>query len=462
MHPSALGGLTATLARILAFGRWAPAATAGLALAFYLNVGQFSRYLSDDYCSAAALKATGWLGVQASYFADWTGRYATTALVTSVQLLGPAALPSLIGLLLVGIALVIGAATRELLHARLPAAAAAGIVGVFLLVAAAPQPFQSIYWLWGAANYLPPILLGAVALTLGSRARRDHSGRSLVALAIVAFVGAGFSETSTALALAAGVVLVGVSARSRWRMIRPAAATFLFGSIAGAAIVILAPGNENRFAALPPPDLRTALLATPDVATAFVSRFLTDNVAVEVFVVLGAGVLAWGRHIPLLAPRWLIGATGAVFALVPAAIFPAIWATSSEPPDRALLYPAVLVLAWFAMLGWTLGSAATRVRVTLQPTVAGAAMLLLAIVPLLAFVELQAARPQLAGWAARQDELSVLLDAQHGGTVTVAWQPLEPRGLLVVGLRQPGADPSFWINGCLARLHGFDALIITK
>jgi hypothetical protein len=447
---------------LVALGRWAPALTTGLVLALYMNVAQFARYVSDDYCSAGYLAERGWLATQATYYLDWTGRYATTALVTLVRIFGPAALPTALGLAVSSLMVAIAGAIRVTFRASVAAAAAGGIVAAFVLVAAAPQPFQTIYWLWGSANYMPPLVLGAAAVVIGARTLRDGRARWRWALAVVGFVTAGFSETSTATTLAVGLVLIALTLRPAWRAARPSIAAFLIGCLLGAAIVVAAPGNAGRFEQLRPPDLVSALVTTPGVAAAFAERFLFANVPVVAFVVLILAALAWGRLVPALPRTWFLAGSIAVIGLLPATIFPAVWATSAVPPDRALLYPAAAVLGWFAALGWVIGSAAARSGVTLPRAALGAAMILLAIVPLMTFGELHAARSELARWAQRQDQLVAILAEGRGGTVVAEWQYDEPGGFLSVGLRQPGSDPAFWINECVARLYGIEAVILTR
>jgi hypothetical protein len=380
--------------------------------------------------------------------------------VNAVEVFGPGALPSFVGLLIAGLAMAIAAAARAVFAAGV-GAAAAGVVTTFLIVAAAPQPFQTFYWLSGAANYVPPLILGATAVALAAQARRDPRARWLAALALVGFVGAGFSEAATAFALAVGVLLLGFAAigRPELRTALPAVSIFVIASIGGAVIVALAPGNLARFAQLPPPDLSRAIALTPGESAGRVAELVAANIGLEVFVVLLVATLAWARRLPSLPPRGFLAATLAALVLVPVTIFPALWATSTEPRARTLVYLAALLLAWFATLGWATGSVLGR-RSPLRPGALGAAALVLAIVPLATFVDVQAARSELGRWAAGQDQLDKLLANSAHGTVEATWKPIQAHGLLAVDLRPPGSDPKLWVNDCLARFHHLDALIV--
>lgn len=447
--------------RFLTRGLWASAATAAVTLAYYMNTAQFSRYVSGDYCYATNLQTLGWLGTQGSYYSGLVGRWASTAVATSVEVIGQAALPSFAGLMLIGLVAAIAVAVREVLRVGLAASVATGVVTTFVLVASAPQKFQTIFWLSGTSNYRPPVILWAVAVAIAARTHRDPRRRWLVALVAIGIVAAGFSETSTAVAIASGFLLLGLGAfRSSVALRRPAAA-FLVGSLLGFAIVLAAPGNGGRVALLPAADLPAAITSTPGFLLTFVDQFLSANGAIEVFVVALAFLVGWARLLPTIRGRWLLVGSAAAAMLLYVAVFPAIWLTSQDPPDRALIYPGAILLAWLGLVGWVAGSAVARARRPLAIAAAGAAAIALAIVPMIAFGDLRAARPELERWAVRQDELHAMLAAHPSGTTVVAWQLVEPRGLLRVGLRQPGADPAFWINDCVARLHGLDALIVT-
>src|ERR1043165_8797022 len=64
-------------------------------LLLYAYLGTFTRYMADDYCTAAALKNNGFWGTQTYWWQNWSGRYSFTFVVSFVELLGLAIVPIL-------------------------------------------------------------------------------------------------------------------------------------------------------------------------------------------------------------------------------------------------------------------------------------------------------------------------------------------------------------------------------
>ncbi|HET7897948.1 MAG TPA: hypothetical protein VFL47_09770, partial [Flavisolibacter sp.] len=64
-------------------------------LALYAYLGTFTRYMADDYCSAAALKVDGFWGAQAYWWQNWSGRYSFSFLASLVEMLGLKIVPVL-------------------------------------------------------------------------------------------------------------------------------------------------------------------------------------------------------------------------------------------------------------------------------------------------------------------------------------------------------------------------------
>src|SRR6266481_9049603 len=50
------------------------------AIAIFINLGRYNRYMADDYCHAAALNRSGFVHVQVSNYLSWGGRFTYAAL----------------------------------------------------------------------------------------------------------------------------------------------------------------------------------------------------------------------------------------------------------------------------------------------------------------------------------------------------------------------------------------------
>ncbi len=57
-------------------------------LAGYALLGWFSRYASDDYCTASITVTSGFFAAQEYWYRAWSGRYTFTAIVSAFDVLG--------------------------------------------------------------------------------------------------------------------------------------------------------------------------------------------------------------------------------------------------------------------------------------------------------------------------------------------------------------------------------------
>lgn len=284
------------------------AAISAVGLLSMAALGRLTAYAADDYCTAATVRSAGWLAAQGHWYGAWTGRFAATGLTTGIEALGAAQL--IAPLLLTGLVAAFAAASRSW---------SLGLIAAFAL--AVTLPYQDLYWLSGAATYVPPLILWAFAYALRDRPL------AVVALAILA---AGFSETAAFVGVVAGLVL-----RRR---------DLFAGSALGALVVLAAPGNAYRLAGLPEPDLLHALALTPLAAGGVIA-----HAAPAALLAFAIGFLAE----PVDRRTFRIASIAALVLLL-ASVFPAVWATSGPPPERALVIGKALVLLWAAVLGRSL------------------------------------------------------------------------------------------------------------
>ena len=127
-------------------------------------LGTYSRYMSDDYCTAWTLTERGFIQSQVYWYTSWSGRYTFTFLVNVMQSFGPWITRILPGLSLVAwitamvslvkeVGQVLGVALKHLIAIIIAAAA------VVVIMAGVPNTFQSIYWLTGISTYTIPLIL---------------------------------------------------------------------------------------------------------------------------------------------------------------------------------------------------------------------------------------------------------------------------------------------------------------
>ena len=59
------------------------------AIAIFINLGWYNRYMADDYCHAAALNRSGFVHAQVSNYLSWGGRFIYAALMSAAESFGP-------------------------------------------------------------------------------------------------------------------------------------------------------------------------------------------------------------------------------------------------------------------------------------------------------------------------------------------------------------------------------------
>jgi hypothetical protein len=405
-------------------------------LVAYAQLGSFVRYVADDWCSAATVRALGWAGAQSQLYTVVNGRLAATGLATALELPGPWVAnwigPGSIALLCASIFLAL-----TTLHVSRSVAASGAVLATFAIVAAAPQPFQSFYWLSGATTYAAPLILMPLTFIAAKRGW-------LAAVAGLSLLIATFSETAAAVLLAAALLFVFLAPSHR-----PALLTIVVGTLAGALLVAASPSAGIRMAALPRPDLWVALATTIFASVVVFVQLLDHAPGVVVLVIAVSFVLAASGNGDPLARRRLHRMTLAAALLIGASLFPAAWATSALPAERAMLYAAIVILGWLGLFGWAMGSDFGRRHPIWRP-VAARAIFALTVIPLAMVANLALHQPEFASSAANLERL----ERAAAGGGTVVWSPTSAPRPLASDLTYPGVDPSGWENNCLAGFLG--------
>jgi hypothetical protein len=459
----------------------AGAAVAGAAYLFPLLVhsaiGFFSRYMADDFCTAAVVRAVGLVQAERYWYLGWSGRYAFIFLVDVAGLIGPAVAPVLPALL---IALWLAALTWSLTQltpwVRLPAPLAAllAIVVVSATISAIPNVAQSLYWRNSALTYTVPVVLGSLLAGVVARqtVRPGHPAGWLMVLGLAFFAG-GFSEIYTALqfalfGLGLAAALVGALRGRPWRTCGPGLAGLL-GSAAALAAIALAPGTHSRQATFSPPPGLWSLFSNSRLYSGWFVRdaFLQHApslLAVAALCALAAVyVVGVAADQPVVRRRWL--AAGLLllpvitFGLLVVCYAPAFYALLYLPPDRVLIINWFLFVAATAIWGFLTGllaAPALRAAAIRLPQTAIAAVLvvlagLVAAPPIAAAMRASDELGPAQSFASTWDSYDPLLKAAHAngaGSITLA--RLNNPG----GIDNFSDDPQFWTNQCAAQYYG--------
>lgn len=439
---------------------------ATVALVVYAGAGWFVRYVADDYDRAASLHRLGWWGAQVQEFRGWSGRFTSEAATLTAMLPGPWVARVLPGCLLAAWVIALMWTLRRVAEVAAvdlrwwqALLVAEGVV--LATISAAPDLFESIYWLTGSLTYCAPLILGTVLVGLVARASGRPRWRLVAVGALTAFIAGGCSDTyvcGQTAALALGLAMV-------WRhraSLRPMLASSLGGSLVALALVALAPGNAAREAYMPP---HPSLISAFARATGETARIAVDAVAqhplVLVVALLTASLTMGCPRLQRVRPGVVIAVGLGGLAVAVAMVVPAYWATSAAPPRRADLDPTYVVTLLMASLGCAAGLAmkvrGAEVGVSRLPSLVPA---MLAVAVLGAVVPVLGSMPAVADYAQTKDAQAAAIAAGGRGAIEVPpvnAQAMGPLSYDNVEELTPAAD--YWVNQAEAVFYGARSIV---
>ena len=416
-----------------------------LGMAAYAFRGVYTRYVTDDYCTAAAWQNKGFVKAMQYHRSQWSGRFSYYAIKAGVESIGPGTarvVPALMMVLLaVAAAWTIGNGLS--LPRALSITAACAIA--FADVHATPDAFSifgPFVWETGALTYMLPVVLFTIwAGLLFGPASLIHA---CIASVLVMFIAGGLSETSLS---AQGMLTGGAFAlallhhnrRQSW-----IAGTGLLATIASLAVVLSAPGNALRASTLPPrPSLLDIARMTTGLAYDFIgSHIFVDGAALLVVVVVG---ILCGRIVPVRPAVSLQVSVLAILCYI-ATFLPSAWVLSTSPPPRALQVSTFFLIA-------TVFTASMAIRV--GPAFLAASLIVIAILPVLSTLKTLRTIPEARRDAAIIDAIGRELRPQRGRHVVL-------RSRWAIEQRFLADSPTHWTNRCMGLYFGLKSLRVTR
>jgi hypothetical protein len=459
---------------------WGPLIT-GIAflttLLLHAQLGSWSRFLADDYCSAGMARRLGILRAVWYWYLTWTGRYSASALDATFGLLGPGVTPLVPGaVLIVWVAVLtvaaallsrIGGIWKSFDTVILAAAL------LFLTLTLSPNVPQSLYWGQGMRSIVSPLILSTVYLILLLRfSRKEWATRAywlwLTIGFLLAFFVGGLNETFTTLELSGLVAAVCITGLARRKDPSGRVLHFLLVGFLGAAlaflVVVKAPGNAFRQAFFPPPPDPVHLLnmASANFAAFLAHTFGTPERLVATLGVLGLSIFMGMQVQATPVGLWrlpLVLAGGLAFAFI--CFVPSAYGLSDAPPDRTLMIPAHLLSAMLIVAGLITGNVLAHhmVGFSWRPLVEAGILLLTAVVSSVAVVtsdqQLLASRKAFVDYAANWDTVNAqIIRARALGQTQILIRPL----VNWAQLDEPNDNPKFWVNVCYKEYYGIQVL----
>lgn len=417
-----------------------------VALGTYAWRGWYTRYITDDYCTAITLHDRGFVGAMKYHRQTWSGRYSYYAVKAIPESIGPAT-ARVMPTVMIALFCAAGFWTfRRMIDSRRLAFMMAVVI-VFAAIDGTPEVLAvggPFVWETGLVTYMLPLVL--FTLWAGLFFTRFR-GRVLVSALLMLLAG-GLSETSLAAqgAFTAGILAVCVLLRARDSI--PVAAVGFVSTLAALLLVVTAPGNVVRMSRLP---VQQPFLDAVVDALRLAYRYPGSNMFIGgaslLLVILGGMLVGATARVRINAA--LLTAAVLLGAFI-ATMIPSTWLLSMGPPPRALHVTNFFMIGTLIALSAAFGAARLRnVRVVLI------ALLIAALVPIYSTVWLIRNMDEGRLAASEMDRIAATMRANRGRDVTVHSPWALAQRVLVT-------DPEFFTNRCLADYYGVRSLTVTR
>jgi len=320
---------------------------AGIILFLYMSL--HARMYGDDFCYHVNVLINGYLPTVIDFYLTWSGRFFSNFVLFAASGFRWA---SLIQILLIVLSCLLCTYLltpfSDHKKASLLWSAACGMLIPFLVFSLTPDPYKTLFWLVSSAALLPVLILLPVYLLLvwlTFRGDQLRPGSYSIFGFTLSFLITTTHEVATLplLALNACLLLAAFLIRSSNRYIKLITGAFLAGSIAGALVTLLSPGNYGRHAVQdypPPPDPLALVQSNTSFFLSFIGDILAGPGWLALIGVFTLGYLGWmvknGRIITLgivisltAGMVWLSFIPGTFVAQVPiparSQFIPTIW-----------------------------------------------------------------------------------------------------------------------------------------
>jgi hypothetical protein len=458
---------------------WLGASASGLALILYCYLGTFSRFYADDFCMSGYVVRLGFWQAQWFQYTTWSNRFTGMFLLSLSDLLGTSFIKWWTSLAV--IIWVIGLTWAmlkicRLLHMQMPKWMAVLISEWIILfsILLAPQVYQSLFWRIGLITYTVPLVLlsSLIGILIQGYLNLQESKKAsgwIVLAGFIAFLGGGLSETYLVLQITilglALLILLMVNNKEKLKFGLKPIGSGLIGSLLSMVIVLAAPGNAVRQAAISvhPAILEVfKMIITNAVLFFYISlksnafQMLLAALAPMIFVYFG-GI----RMSPPLRPSSIILVALLspiiLFITLAAVMAPAAYAQSSYPDGRVLMDASFIVVIFMVVEGFLFGLilnqlhdlAGEPVPVKLQ-LLSAVFVLIIILYPIYdaykSFRSIPEYRAYATGWDARDARIKA---ATLMGLDQIVESSLDAPGQLA----DINTDPHNWVNNCVAQFY---------
>lgn len=327
-------------------------------------IGTFSRYVADDYCTAAKLSTMGFWQAQSFWFNNWTGRYTFTFFISFFELFGSTItsyIPYILIILLYGSSFIFFLSIFKKIRVsnNIFFAFFLTSIFIFMILFTIPNIGQNLYWMTGSTTYFLPIIFFFLVSSFLIEIEYNASKKILIniflyALVVIGtFIVSGFSEVLSVLQILIFGLLFAYIIFSKKKIIVNKPLLFgLVGSIIGLFVMVSAPGNQIRLSNhLPHPEFLTLLTYSFVLSSKFTILWFIKQIHIiwpvcsiliifSAFQNYGETFMIYFDNKKNIFISFLLFSS---FFLVYVSFIPSIWATANPPVSRVMIFPVVIL-----------------------------------------------------------------------------------------------------------------------
>jgi hypothetical protein len=463
---------------------WLGASASGIALILYCYLGTFSRFYADDFCMSGYVVRLGFWQAQWFQYVTWSNRFTGMFLLSLSDLLGKSFIKWWTSLTIILWVIGLTWATlkiSKLFHIQMPKWMAILITEWIILfsILLAPQVYQSLFWRIGLITYTVPLVLlsSLIGILIQGYLKLQEKKTAtgwLVLAGITAFLGGGLSETYLALQISflglALLMLLMVNNKEKIKSGSKPIVGALIGSLLSMFIVLAAPGNAVRLAAI---SVHPAFLdfLKMVITNAFLFFYISmKNNAFQMLLAALAPMIFvyYGgiRMSPSMRPSSIIFVALLspiiLFITLAAVMAPAAFAQSSYPDGRVLMDASFLVVLFLVIEGFFFGMILNQLHDLAGETVpaklqilSAMFVLIMILYPLYGAYKSFRSIPEYQAYATAWDgrDAKIKADALKGSDQIVE-NSLDAPGQLA----DISTDPNNWVNNCVAQFYSLASI----
>lgn len=453
--------------------------------------GFFTRFIADDFCYATPVIQQGLFQGFLTFFNYWSGRYSTifiTQLGSGSWYLFPSILPLILIIALFISLFYFYQQLFQIFHMsenkRYPILTSFASLFFFLLMA--PNRYEILDWMNGSITYTGPLIVMFFLISWLIRIIHVPDLKKPwltgVGIALLSFIGSGFSEANTALLITSLSILclfslLFIKKGKKWQTLRWKLVA-LAGSIIGLTIMVLAPGNEVRkgILNLDPPNIFEMVTTSLQFSWDFIIDTLKTKPVPTLILVsfcLLIGYIAYQKdsnHSSYqfkkmdILPFFLIPIIS--FALYLSVIAPSVYFQSAYPADRTLSGAMFIFIISISFFGLFLGNLFKILSGKLIPH--WQKPLTICSMVLLLFVSAYPIRAAILNIPDIQETIQFgqAWDLRHtmikNAVTQTQFDLVVPKNIGPHGMQDLNDDPAFFVNICMAQYYGLSSIRTEK